>query len=72
MFCTYAYRVDADASDAAEMTSTVTSGHRLTHRTIRDASGERLTPACTCGWWSPDGSHWRFERHIKAVTEDES
>jgi hypothetical protein len=41
--------------------------HELTHVTIRDSTGERLTPACTCGWYSPSGSHAPFERHIAAV-----
>jgi hypothetical protein len=40
--------------------------HALTHRLMSDSSGERLTPACICGWWSADGSHAAFERHIRA------
>jgi hypothetical protein len=39
--------------------------HELIHRRFSDG---RLTPACTCGWYSPDGSHWRFEQHLRAAT----
>lgn len=27
----------------------------------------RLTPACTCGWYSPNWSHSDYERHIRNV-----
>ena len=40
--------------------------HDLTH--VPNTVG-RLVPACTCGWWSIDGSHWRFEQHLKKVTQ---
>jgi hypothetical protein len=42
--------------------------HELTHRERFDG---RIVPACTCGWWSPDGSHWRFEKHLAAATPKE-
>jgi len=38
--------------------------HQLTHRQFTDG---RWTPACTCGWWSHDGSHLAFERHLRKV-----
>jgi len=40
--------------------------HGLTH--VERADG-RLVPACICGWWSSDGSHARFERHLKRWTD---
>jgi len=42
------------------------SDHRLTYRQFSDGY---LTPACTCGWYSVDASHWRFERHLAAVSD---
>lgn len=38
--------------------------HELTHRNRTDGT---LVPACICGWYSADGSHLAFERHMKAV-----
>jgi hypothetical protein len=42
--------------------------HALTHVTMSGPRGERLTPACVCGWWSTDGSHAAFERHLHRHT----
>lgn len=39
--------------------------HELTHREMADRSG--LTPACTCGWYSPNRQHADFERHLLKV-----
>jgi hypothetical protein len=44
-----------------------TYGHALTHVPMGPVG--RLTPACTCGWWSPNWQHAEFERHIKKVRE---
>ena len=49
---------------------TTTDEHGLIHVEVHDTYGRRLVSACICGWWSPDGSHWRFERHLKAVSDD--
>jgi primosomal protein N'' len=43
--------------------------HELTHREFADGT---LTPACTCGWYSPRREHADFERHIRKVTDDAS
>lgn len=36
--------------------------HALTHVEFSDGT---LTPACTCGWYSPRRSHADFERHLR-------
>jgi len=36
--------------------------HQLRHAKRTDG---RWVPACTCGWWSTDGSHMAFERHVR-------
>jgi hypothetical protein len=42
------------------------SDHELTHYQRSDG---RLVPGCICGWYSSDGSHWRFERHLARYRE---
>jgi len=42
--------------------------HQLTHRSFTDGA---LTPACTCGWWSPRREHADFERHLARVRQAE-
>lgn len=38
--------------------------HELRHATMTDGT---LTPACTCGWYSPNRQHSEFERHLRRV-----
>lgn len=57
-------RLRAAHAPEPESISEMPSNHQLTHVQFSDG---RLTPACTCGWWSADGSHQAFERHIKAM-----
>ncbi len=47
----------------------MTDAHGLTHVEMRGPLGPRLTPACVCGWYSADGSHQAYERHIRSVGE---
>lgn len=42
--------------------------HQLCH--AKTTAGQ-LVPACTCGWWSADGSHAAFERHLHAIATRE-
>jgi len=42
------------------------NGHELIHATL---SNGVLVPACSCGWWSADGSHAAFERHLRKERE---
>jgi hypothetical protein len=41
--------------------------HKLTHSEMRGPEGPGLTPACTCGWYSPNREHADFERHLRKV-----
>jgi hypothetical protein len=45
------------------------SEHELTHAKFSDG---RLTPACVCGWYSPNCEHADFERHLRKVKEEEA
>ncbi len=40
--------------------------HELRHAPITDG---RWVPACKCGWWSINGSHAAFERHMRRERE---
>lgn len=41
------------------------------HGLVHALSNGNLVPACLCGWWSPDGSHWRFERHMRKIKKEQ-
>jgi hypothetical protein len=51
------------------MTERTTPEHTLTHVQARTPQGPRLVPACTRGWWSADGSHLGFEKHLGRVAQ---
>lgn len=40
--------------------------HKLTHALFSNGT---MTPACTCGWYSPNCEHAEFERHLRQVQE---
>lgn len=44
------------------------SGHELTHVEFADG---HMTPACTCGWWSPSRRHSEFEEHVRRMAQRE-
>ena len=57
----YHHRPDSDPFPHGETEHIL---HELTHAEMTDGT---LTPACQCGWYSPNRQHAEFERHIAAA-----